>query len=867
MTSSRLLNGPANYVPLSDRPALSQLLDAAPFAMALLSTGGEVTSANRCFYHLLGYDGATAPHLTVESLIQHDDLAEALSILAALADNTADAKRARLWFNRADGQPRALLAGFSAAPAMEPTGFVLQLIEIEDFSQGIEHLQARESRWNHALVSSGLGVWDHNYRHDTLYYSDQWRAIRGIPPGEEIDASYDNWINNVHPDDREHLQVAMQRQNAGDPAYATFEYRERHRDGHWVWIECRGACVEQYADGSPARVIGTDIDISARKAAADMLAQVSRSLKLALEISQIGVFERDLESQVTVWDDRLMAIYGLEDVPRILPEGLWETMVHPDDLGNVLAQIDKHLETRDSFAYEYRIVRPDGTLRHLRARGAPFTDSNGRRKLIGANWDVTSDVGLRLELERAKTLAEARNGELEVAKARIEHNALHDYLTGLPNRRYLDDKLETLASECGRDGSGLALLHIDLDRFKQINDTLGHQAGDTMLKHAATTLLGTIRKNDFVARIGGDEFVVVSHLESPKDNIARLADRIITELCKPVKCEGHVSRIGASIGIASAVGSEIDAKQLLLNADIALYRAKSRGRNRCEFFSLDTQNHIINTKRVSDEILQGLEQDEFSPVYQLQFCARTLDIAGVETLARWKHPRRGILTPDAFLSVAEDLDVVDAIDNLILKKALFDFERWNEIGIALPQISVNVSSQRLFDPMLIQKLSGINIRPGTLSFELLESIFLDECDDTVLANLAHIRSRGINIEIDDFGTGHASIVSLLQIGPQTLKIDRELVRDIPQSMEKRKLVGAIIEMGKSLDIKVVAEGVETADHIHALREIGCDVLQGYALARPMPFDSVAGFVQAQRWRQLAPASAAPQSPLQLIAGQ
>ena len=836
-----------------------------PFAAALLSANGRILQANDAFCLMLGYDAGALAIMALDDLLLGEDRPEANEILEKLDVPGAQTQRSRLWFMHGDGHRRPLLAGFSTTPGPHPARYILQLIEIEEFSRGIEALQARESRWNHALVSSNQGVWDHDFRNGTLYYSDKWRTLRGYAPNEKIDAALDDWIDKVHPDDRDFVQLAIERQNQGDPEYAIFEYRERHKDGHWIWIECRGACVERFPDGKPARVIGTDTDISERKAAEELLAQVSRRLTLALDTSQIGVYEVDLETQITKWDHRLRAIYGLDDEPSTLPEEIWEKMVHPDDIERVQAEITAHLENMETFAYEYRIVRRDGSIRHIRARTAAFIDANGKKKLVGANWDVTADIALRLELERAKSLAEARNVELEAAKARIEHNALHDYLTGLPNRRYLDERLEQLADECAQDGTGLALLHIDLDRFKQINDTLGHQAGDVMLKHAAATLLGTIRKNDFVARIGGDEFVVVSHLRTATDNIARLADRIIAELCKPVKCEGQVSRVGASIGIALASGADIDGKQLLLNADIALYRAKSRGRNRHEFFSLDTQNHIIHTKRISDEILHGLEHGEFAPVYQLQFCARTLDVAGVETLARWKHPRRGILTPDTFLSVAEDLDVVDTIDGLILNQALEDLERWNAHGVAIPRISVNVSSHRLYDPGLIRKLASIDCRPGTLSFELLESTFLDDCDDIVMANLNYIRGRGINIEIDDFGTGHASIVSLLQIAPHTLKIDRELVRDIPQSREQRKLVGAIIEMGKSLDITVVAEGVETADHIRILRELGCDVLQGYALARPMPFESIAGFVAEQRWRQFQSPARTLQHTLQKMA--
>jgi EAL domain-containing protein (putative c-di-GMP-specific phosphodiesterase class I) len=308
-------------------------------------------------------------------------------------------------------------------------------------------------------------------------------------------------------------------------------------------------------------------------------------------------------------------------------------------------------------------------------------------------------------------------------------------------------------------------------------------------------------------------------------------------------------RIGASIGIACNPRADVDAKQLFLNADIALYRAKSRGRNRYEFFSIDIQHQVINNKLVSDEILAALEKEEFIPYYQLQFAAGDLSVAGAETLARWRHPTKGLLAPDAFLTIAEDLDVVAAIDAMIFERAHADFLNWRRAGIPIPKISVNVSSRRLYDPELGAKLATLPIEPGTMSFELLESIFLDDCDETVLANLQMLRRMGIDIEIDDFGTGHASIVSLLKIAPGTLKIDRELVKPITETEEQRRLVRSIIEIGKSLNIKVVAEGVESWDHIRILQDLGCDILQGYALARPMPLEAIEPFVREGKWRR------------------
>ncbi|MET0748691.1 MAG: EAL domain-containing protein, partial [Rhizobium sp.] len=600
--------------------------------------------------------------------------------------------------------------------------------------------------------------------------------------------------------------------------------------------------------GVPTRIIGTDTDISQRKAAEELLAHTSRRLDLALEISRIGVFEANVETGDVEWDERLLSIYGLENTSHVKQAGFWEATIHPEDRDGALRYASAHLTSADGFAQEYRIVRPDGSVRVVRARAAPFVDDDGRRKMIGANWDVTSEVALREDLKRAKELAEARNVELETAKEQIEHLALHDHLTGLANRRYLDRMLTTRADECKADGSVLVILHIDLDRFKQINDTLGHRAGDMMLMHAADVLRSSLSSDDFVARIGGDEFVIVCKRPTFSRKVSTFAAAIIQQLHKPVHYESHDIRFGASIGIAFDSGAGLDAKQLLLNADIALYRAKASGRNRFEFFSLDARQHIVTTKRLSDEILLGIERQEFIPFYQPQFSAKTLDVVGAEALIRWHHPQRGLLTPDQFLSTADDLDVVATLDGLVLELALADQQRWRDAGIDIPKISVNVSARRLADPNLGRTLRALKIKPGTVSFELLESISLDHCDEVSITNLSRLRRLGIDIEIDDFGTGHASIVSLLRLSPKTLKIDRELIRPLLQSAEQRRLVGSIIEIGRSQKIEVTAEGVETLEHARILAELGCDSLQGYALARPMAGADIPSFVRAQSWR-------------------
>jgi len=560
---------------------------------------------------------------------------------------------------------------------------------------------------------------------------------------------------------------------------------------------------------------------------------LSRRLGLALDTSEVGVFEYNIDTDSLVWDDRMNDLYGQprDGKPRTYQH--WKTALHPEDIGRAQQEFTEAVRARGRYHSEFRLRLPNGQERVIRAIGTCFREADGSSRVVGVNWDVSADVATKQALERAMAETEARNVDLIQATLRIEHTSLHDALTHLPNRRYLDRVLQERAAACTTEDGGLALLHIDLDRFKQINDTLGHAAGDAMLVHAAKILRDNVRSDDFVARIGGDEFVVLSPLRNGRRDLARLARRIVDDMRKPMPYNGHDCRCGVSIGVAYQRGPRVDDKRLLIDADIALYRAKRRGRNRHEFFTEALQAEIISTKQMADDILKGIEEGQFIAWYQPQFDARTLKISGVEALARWEHPSRGIVSPDTFLPIAEELNVVGIIDRMILEQTLAWMNIWRAQDLIVPRASVNVSGRRLREEGLIKSLKKLNIAPDTISFELVESIYLDESDDLVAFNIDQLRELGIDIEIDDFGTGYASIVSLLKLQPRRLKIDRQLLLPVRESEAQRRLISSIVDIGHSLGIGVIAEGVETDDHARIATELECDFLQGYAFSKPL----------------------------------
>jgi len=578
----------------------------------------------------------------------------------------------------------------------------------------------------------------------------------------------------------------------------------------------------------------------------DAVNALSQRLQIALETSKIGIWDYDVVTGELIWDERMQALYDVSLRDGKASYADWKGALHPADLSRSEVEFARAIENGQQYQTQFRVICRNGDVRHIRAIGTTVLDSQGHRKIVGVNWDVTADIQLQEDLRQSKHVSDLQNTQLEEARRVMESAALHDALTGLPNRRYLDRIVEDYAKRPA-DKRALTMMHIDLDRFKDINDTLGHAAGDRILRHAASTLAELLFEGDFLARIGGDEFVIISSAGNAGRDYVELAGRLIEAISRPVIHDGHECRVGSSIGIATLTSADTRIEDVLVNADIALYEAKRLGRNRVECFTDALRLDVVNTKKTADEILRGLEQNEFVAYFQPQFDARTLEMVGLEALVRWDHPTKGILAPAAFLKIAESLKVVSQIDAVVLNQALLQQFRLTANGYPVPKVSVNVSAQRLMDGSLFKRLEGLAFRPGSLSFELLESISFDGDDRDLIQSIDRLKELGADIEIDDFGSGHASIVTLLKLTPRRLKIDRQLIIPLLESRAQQKLVASIIEIGRSRGIEIVAEGVETQEHIAVLRDLGCDILQGFALARPMPPGELLGFVAERRW--------------------
>lgn len=561
-----------------------------------------------------------------------------------------------------------------------------------------------------------------------------------------------------------------------------------------------------------------------------------RRLELALDASQMGVWEHNLARDELLWDSQMHKIYRTGGSARRVSADAWQNAIHPDDMARANADFDRAISSRGRYDSQFRIVLPGGEIRHLRSRGHYYVNDEGEPSVIGAEWDVTEDVVLHHALQSQKAQLEERARELAESYAEIEHAAQHDYLTGLPNRNFFDARLRTLQAD--DKYRSLAVLHLDLDRFKQINDSHGHAAGDHVLRVASSRIIGAAPASAVAARTGGDEFVIVLTDFSSTQELEDIARRMQKALSEPVAFGNDILRSGVSIGIGYTLDARAGAN-LLTESDVALYQAKRLGQNRIAFFDPALQDELSARRTLAAELQEALEDRQIVPHYQVQVDARTGAIAGLEALVRWNHPTRGLLSPFEFLPIAQETGLANVIDATMLERVLEDRISWQAEGLCVPRIAVNVSATRLHDAELLTELERRHTDFHGIAFELVETIFLDESSDEILDRIRSLRSLGIEIELDDFGSGHASLLGLVKIRPDRLKIDRNLVKDVVVSVEQRRILKSIIQIAQTLKVGVIAEGIETKQHAEALRRLGCDIFQGYHFGRPEPAQTVA----------------------------
>jgi len=443
----------------------------------------------------------------------------------------------------------------------------------------------------------------------------------------------------------------------------------------------------------------------------------------------------------------------------------------------------------------------------------------------------------------------SRESEVKVAHARqVEYLAYHDGLTGLPNRSLFTKLLNQSISEAHRYGRRAAVAFLDLDRFKRINDSLGHEAGDQLLREVAQRLRACVRESDTVARLGGDEFVVLLPELADEQHAAVVAQKILAAIARPFTLLGEEFRVTASIGISTYPQDGLDEQTLKRNADIAMYHAKAEGKNNYQFYSEKLNANSLERLTLESSLRHALESHEFRLYYQAKRDIASGSITGMEALLRWEHPDLGVVAPMQFIPVAEETGLIVPIGRWVLKTACAQCVAWRKQGLPVTGVAVNLTARQFRDEQLVSDVAAVlastGIDPGLLEIELHESLLIQDVEST-LKTLTRLKALGIRVAVDDFGTGYSSLAMLQRFPLDTIKIDRSITRDFGSTRENSELTDAIIAMGKSLSLTVVAQGVETREQAELLRRHACDELQGFYFKRPLPPELFAQLLRDQ----------------------
>lgn len=561
-------------------------------------------------------------------------------------------------------------------------------------------------------------------------------------------------------------------------------------------------------------------------------------LGVGRDISQQRRAEKDLRMAATVFEHSTSAILITDPAGYIVQANDAFSRVSGYAVAQVLDQLPTMLTVDNQQEAHLRYI-----LKQLHQRGS-WEGEVWLKRRSGEHYPAW--VGITAVFDDEGDLASyvcffSDISERKASEQRIHRLAYYDALTHLPNRTLFQDRLHTALQQAERQQAWVVLMFLDLDRFKPINDSLGHAAGDRMLKEMATRLLACVADDDTVARMGGDEFTLLLQQGATRqialNRAIHVAEQILGSLVRPFVLEGREFFVTASIGIALSPQDGNELSQLMKNADTAMYHAKERGKNNFQFYQADMNASALERLELESDLRHALEQQEFTLYYQPQFSGDGKHLTGAEALLRWRHPRRGLVSPNEFIPVLEELGLVVEVGDWVLTEACRQLKEWHQANVRVPKVSVNISARQFGDGQLGTRIAAIltdsGLSPACLELELTESILMREVNEAMII-LDGLKQLGLSIAIDDFGTGYSSLNYLKQFPIDVLKIDRSFVDGLPSGQQDAQIARAIIAMAHSLNLAVIAEGVETLEQLEFLREHGCDEVQGYLFGRPMP---------------------------------
>lgn len=564
------------------------------------------------------------------------------------------------------------------------------------------------------------------------------------------------------------------------------------------------------------------------------MAESERLHRYLVNTSPDIIYILDQEGHFSFINERIESLLGYSKEELIGKH--YSLLVHQDDMEQAKYVFnERRIGNRASKNIELRLKCKDNSSdRHFHTRTLPielssigmYNGKNNRNKNYLGTYGVARDVTERKQ-----------------AEATINFQAYHDLLTKLPNRALLHDRLSLAISQAKRDNEKLAVMFLDLDRFKNINDSLGHMIGDELLQQVSTRLKECIREGDTLARFGGDEFtLLLPRITHEHKDATMLAEKITGALRRPFLIDGHELYVSTSIGIAlyPQDGTQIDS--LIKHADIAMYHVKGQGKNGYQFYSSEMNAPYFEKLSLETGIHKALDNNEFKLLYQPQINLRSGEVVGVEALLRWEHPEHGTISPCEFIPFAEESGMIVDIGHWVIRSAAAELDRWQRSGLPPIRMAINVCARQLMEPdivdYIISTLKEYNLSGHSFEVEITENVIMDDMD-SIIRKLNALSSYGISIAIDDFGTGYSSLSYLHKLPIQTLKIDRAFLKESRINKDDNTIINTIVAMAKGLDLNVIAEGVETHAQLDYLREIDCNEAQGFLFGKPLPPEVIA----------------------------
>lgn len=692
--------------------------------------------------------------------------------------------------------------------AIRMTGSLQDISESKKLQQD---LKDSETRWQFALEGNRDGLWDWNVSEGHIYLSPRWKEILCFED-DELPNELEEWNSRIHHDDYESFLSKRKSTLIGENKFYVSEHRVLCKDGTYRWVLDRGKVMQRDLEGMPVRMVGTQTDITERK---------KTELKLitntqVIENSGEGILVVDTNNSFTMVNKAFSEITGY-DQQEVIGKNFSLMYIH-NDRNKYREMLNTIIETG----------KWSGELICKKKNGVQFPIWININTVYDEFGSPSSRIGIFSDITEQKTQLE-----------KIEFLAKFDSLTSLPNRFHIKERFNEMISNHRKQDSCIAVLFLDLDRFKTVNDTLGHTTGDELLKAVASRLTKYLRKNDIVARMGGDEFVIL--IEAPladhQQVIRKISNTIVNEISEPFNIDGRILNTTTSIGVSIYPNDSSSFEELIKNADTAMYKAKESGKNAVHFFSKDLQESLEEIVYIENQLRQSMNRNEWELWYQPQWDLKSEKIIGAEALIRWRHPEMGLIPPNRFIPVAEESGLIINIGDWVIYEACRQNKTWQELGLPAVPIAVNVSGIQFRQKDFKQKLKNIlnrtKLEPHYLELELTESVLMHDATSVIDA-VNDLRGSGLLMSIDDFGTGYSSLAYLKKFPIDKLKIDQSFIRNLLESNEDTEIVRTILALAKSMNLTVIAEGVETEEHMVRLKELGCKEGQGYWFSKPLP---------------------------------